>query len=62
LIEIYLCHACSCQEIEGRNATPGGAASDCVADNMAVAGDIGNCADFMEWNAKAQLTTWSGVG
>ena len=34
----------------------GGAATDCVADN--VAGGIGNCADFMEWNAKAQLTTW----
>ena len=36
----------------------GGAASDCVADNVPVAGGIGKCANFMEWNAKAQLTTW----
>ena len=39
----------------------GGAASDCVADNVAVPGGIGSCADFMEWNAKAQLTTWYPV-
>ena len=39
----------------------GGVASDCVADNVAVAGGISSCADFMEWNAKAQLTTWYPV-
>ena len=34
----------------------GGTATDCAADNVAVPGGIGSCADFMEWNAKAQLT------
>jgi len=36
--------------------TLGGNAVDCT--HTQVEGDIGNCADFMEWNAKAQLTTW----
>ena len=39
----------------------GGDATDCKADNLEVAGGIGNCADFMEWNAKSQLTTWYPV-
>jgi len=32
---------------------------DCT--HTQVAGDIGDCANFMEWNAKAQLTTWYPV-
>jgi alpha-N-acetylglucosaminidase len=32
----------------------GGTATDC---NGTVVGDL-NCADFMEWNARSQLTTW----
>ena len=34
-------------------------ATDCV--DTQIAGDIGNCADFMEWNARAQLTSWYPV-
>ena len=34
----------------------GGSAADC--NNTRIAGDIGRCDDFMEWNARAQLTTW----
>jgi len=37
----------------------GGNASDCT--DTQIKGDIGNCANFMEWNAKAQLTTWYPV-
>eukprot|EP00035_Acanthoeca_spectabilis_P021929 m.440986 g.440986 ORF g.440986 m.440986 type:complete len:917 (-) comp18600_c0_seq1:173-2923(-) len=32
---------------------------DCI--NTQITGDIGNCSNFMEWNAKAQLTTWYPV-
>ena len=36
----------------------GGSATDCV--DTQIDGDIpnGSCADFMEWNARAQITTW----
>ena len=37
----------------------GGNATDCV--DTQIAGDIGDCGDFMEWNARAQLTTWYPV-
>ena len=37
----------------------GGNATDCT--DTQIEGDIGNCANFMEWNAKAQLTTWYPV-
>ena len=37
----------------------GGNATDCV--NTQIQGDIGHCDDFMEWNARAQLTTWYPV-
>ena len=37
----------------------GGSATDCVGTQ--IAGDIGRCDDFMEWNARAQLTTWYPV-
>lgn len=37
----------------------GGAADDCIA--MHLAEPIGRCDDFMEWNARAQLTTWYPV-
>ena len=37
----------------------GGTATDCT--DTLISPDIGNCADFMEWNAKAQLTTWYPV-
>ena len=36
-----------------------GNATDCI--DTQIAGDIGDCADFMEWNARAQLTTWYPV-
>jgi hypothetical protein len=35
----------------------GGNATDCT-DTRCPALASGNCADFMEWNARAQLTTW----
>jgi hypothetical protein len=37
----------------------GGSATDCT--HTQVAGDIGDCANFMEWNARSQLTTWYPV-
>ena len=37
----------------------GGSATDCV--DTQIKGDIGHCSDFMEWNARAQLTTWYPV-
>ena len=37
----------------------GGDAADCT--HTQIAGDIGDCANFMEWNARAQLTTWYPV-
>ena len=37
----------------------GGSATDCT--HTQIAGDIGRCDDFMEWNARAQLTTWYPV-
>ena len=37
----------------------GGSATDCV--DTQIEGDIGHCSDFMEWNARAQLTTWYPV-
>ena len=37
----------------------GGSATDCVGTQ--IEGDIGHCSDFMEWNARAQLTTWYPV-
>ena len=37
----------------------GGSATDCT--DTQIEGDIGDCANFMEWNAKAQLTTWYPV-
>jgi alpha-N-acetylglucosaminidase len=36
----------------------GGDAVDCVAT---IVGDFPNCRDFMEWNARAQITTWHPV-
>ena len=37
----------------------GGTAQDCI--NTRISGDIGACNDFMEWNARAQLTSWYPV-
>ena len=39
----------------------GGNYTDCFADNIPSMARSGSCANFMEWNAKAQVTTWYPV-
>ena len=41
----------------------GGGATDCVADDPDRFPSIsGDCGDFLEWNARVQLTTWNPTG